>query len=130
MGEHFERRHGSRAWVQWLAAVWAVAVLAAPTQAHAQLDVNRATVEELMQLPGIGAVRAERIIQARAQRPFSDWADLQARVSGIGPKTAQALSLHGLRVEGRSYGSDLSRGRAQATGRTTDIAKKNERSYH
>ncbi|TSE28550.1 comE: comEA protein [Tepidimonas thermarum] len=104
-------------------------VLALSAPAFAQVEANRASAEELMRLPGIGAVRAERIVQARAQRPFADWADLQARVAGIGPRTAETLSQHGLRVDGRSYGSDLARGRAGATARPGSIAKKNERSY-
>ncbi|WP_161595525.1 ComEA family DNA-binding protein [Tepidimonas charontis] len=86
--------------------------------AHAQIEVNRATAEALMQLPGIGPVRAERIVQARAQRPFTDWADLQARVAGIGPKTAETLSLHGLRVQGRSYGQDVAQGKVMPAPRS------------
>ncbi len=98
----------------WGALVLTV-VLALP--AWAQIDVNRASAEELMRLPGVGPVRAERIVQARAQRPFSDWADLLARLDGVGPKTAEKLSEHGLRVHGRSYGQDVAQGRV-APGRS------------
>ncbi|MFN4104003.1 MAG: ComEA family DNA-binding protein [Tepidimonas sp.] len=123
--------NGSAAWRwtrgrrAWLAA--AVLIFVAP--ALAQVEVNHAKTDELMRLPGIGTVRAERIVQARAQRPFADWADLQARVAGIGPRTAQTLSLHGLRVNGRSYGSDMARGHTSAPTRSGTIDKTNERSY-
>ena len=97
---------------RWLATWLMGGVMGLSTlPAWAQLDVNRASAEELMQLPGVGPVRAERIVQARAQRPFTDWADFQARVAGVGPKTAEALSAHGLRVQGRSYGQDIAQGR-------------------
>jgi competence protein ComEA len=51
------------------------------------LNVNRASAEELTQLPGIGPVLAERIVAFReAHGPFRTVDDLLA-VPGIGPKT-------------------------------------------
>jgi competence protein ComEA len=43
-----------------------LALIASPS-ATALIDINRATVEELMELPGIGEVRAEAIIAFRNQ---------------------------------------------------------------
>ena len=49
------------------------------------VDVNRASIQELQALPGIGPVLAERIVQSRAEDgPFRVARDL-LRVSGIGP---------------------------------------------
>ncbi len=52
----------------------------------AALDLNRATVEELQRLPGIGPALAERIAAHRLRSPFQRVDDLLA-VSGIGPAT-------------------------------------------
>lgn len=52
-----------------------------------RLDVNRATVDELVTLPGIGPAKAAAIIQDRERNgPFARPEDLQ-RVSGIGAAT-------------------------------------------
>lgn len=59
---------------------------------HVTTDVNSATRAELMRLPGIGAVLADRIIASREKHgPFTSLIDFQ-RVRGIGPKTASALA--------------------------------------
>ena len=54
------------------------------------VDVNTASVAELMRIPGVGPVTAESIAAARAERPFSSVADLD-RVKGIGPKTLEKI---------------------------------------
>jgi len=62
-----------------------------------RLDPNRASSDRLTLLPGIGPVRAEAIVRARAQQPFARIEDLE-RVRGIGPRTVRALGPW-LRVE-------------------------------
>lgn len=52
----------------------------------ALIDLNRATVAELMKLPGIGQGRARDIIERRAQQPFRRPSDL-LRIRGIGRRT-------------------------------------------
>ena len=55
------------------------------------VNINTATARELETLPGIGEVTAQRIIDYReANGPFEAIEDIQ-NVSGIGPKTFEAL---------------------------------------
>ena len=65
----------------------AVSQAAVPQGTSAGLvDINRATAEELMELPGVGEATAEAIIRDREQYgPFASAEDLM-RVSGIGQK--------------------------------------------
>lgn len=49
------------------------------------VDVNTATVEELVKLPGVGKKLAERIVEARGKKRFDSLEDLE-RVKGIGKK--------------------------------------------
>jgi competence protein ComEA len=48
-----------------------------------RIDLNRASVAELMRLPGVGRSRAEAIAAWRAKRPFQKPADL-LQVKGVG----------------------------------------------
>jgi len=51
-----------------------------------KLDVNRATVEQLKGLKGIGPAKAQAIVDERDKRGFFSSADDLLRVKGIGPK--------------------------------------------
>lgn len=54
-----------------------------------KINLNKATVEELSQLKGIGMKYAERIVQYRDKNgPFKNIEDL-LNVQGIGPKTLE-----------------------------------------
>ncbi len=55
-----------------------------------RVDVNRATLDELQQLPGIGPKMSQRIVDERRKAPFRAVEDLR-RVSGIGPKVLERL---------------------------------------
>ena len=48
-----------------------------------RLDLNRATVSELMRLPGLGEKRAQAIVARRQKQPFRRIEDVAA-VKGIG----------------------------------------------
>lgn len=62
------------------------------------IDVNRASLEDLRSIRGIGPARARRILAERAHGPFKDLADLSARVPGLGEGTACQLARNGLKV--------------------------------
>ncbi len=67
------------------------------------LELNQADVSELQNLKGVGPKTAEQIVAARKSQRFNDWGDFQARVKGIGPGKASALSKQGLTVGGKPY---------------------------
>ncbi|MEM9189726.1 MAG: ComEA family DNA-binding protein [Myxococcota bacterium] len=53
------------------------------TESVERIDLNSASVDELIALPGIGAAKAEAIVRYRDNRPFRRVEDL-VRVRGIG----------------------------------------------
>jgi competence protein ComEA len=72
-----------------IAALVAAAALAAspaaakaPLRAAERIDLNRASVSELMRLPEVGRARAEAIVAQRGRRPFRRVEDVAA-VKGI-----------------------------------------------
>jgi competence protein ComEA len=72
----------------------AAAVTTSPTAASTgvKVNINTASAAELDSLPGIGATKAQAIIEDReANGPFATCADL-ARVAGIGPATVQSIA--------------------------------------
>lgn len=66
-------------------------------------DANKANEAELDAIKGLGPASTARILKARADGPFKDWADLMQRVKGIKQGTAKKLSAAGLTVNGQSY---------------------------
>lgn len=73
-----------------------------PQTVQFQVDLNKAEVPELIQLPGVGEVLAGRIIEFRQKNgPFADLIDL-GRVHGIGPKTLERLRPYLLPIPGKS----------------------------
>ena len=54
------------------------------------LELNRATLEELQKLPGVGPRKAEAILELRKKRPFTRITQL-LEVKGIGRKTLERL---------------------------------------
>jgi competence protein ComEA len=89
-----------RGFMLCLSASFAGPVLAgAPAPA---LDLNTATQAELERLKGVGVVLSERLLQARAQAPFTGWADVRRRVPGFNAAVARRLAAQGLVVSGVS----------------------------
>ena len=63
-------------------------------QESAPVDVNSASVEELMSVPGIGQVVAQRIVEFREKNgPYKSVDDL-LKVQGIGEKSLAKLRDH------------------------------------
>jgi len=64
---------------------------AAPRGVRFQVDVNTASWPELVQIPGIGRVLAERIVKWREEHgPFRTTEQL-LQVQGIGPRTLERI---------------------------------------
>lgn len=62
-----------------------------PLQAKFLVDVNRADWPELIQLPGVGVILANKLIAERESGgPFNGVEDLR-RVNGIGPRTLERI---------------------------------------
>jgi competence ComEA-like helix-hairpin-helix protein len=55
-----------------------------------RVDLNKATLQELCTLPGIGPKRAKAIIDQREKRPFSRITQL-LKIKGIGHRTLKRL---------------------------------------
>jgi competence ComEA-like helix-hairpin-helix protein len=67
------------------------AAQASPEGGSAPLDLNRATVDQLENLPGIGSVKAAAILEARDTRGgFQSMEELE-EVRGIGPALVAKL---------------------------------------
>lgn len=62
-----------------------------PAATDAVLDLNTATAEQLQELPEIGEVLAQRIIDWRTEHGRFSTTDELQEVSGIGPRTFDAL---------------------------------------
>ncbi len=67
------------------------------------LDINQANEAELDSIKGMGPSLSSKVLTARTQGPFKDWADLMQRVSGIRTNKAQQLSAQGLTVNAQPF---------------------------
>jgi len=70
------------------AALW---ITAPAVYAAGALDVNQASVEELVTLPGIGPTYAEQIVQYRTEHGAFQSVQELTEVKGIGDKTVEAI---------------------------------------
>lgn len=68
-----------------------------------KIDINHASEAQLDGIKGIGPATSQRILAARAQRPFEHWQDLMARIKGLGAATATRWSQQGLTVAGQPF---------------------------
>lgn len=84
---------------------WIPILLFGAFAAYAGTEVNTANEAELDSVKGLGPSSTARILEARENGQFLDWADLMRRVKGIKPATAQKLSRQGLTVNHATYDS-------------------------
>lgn len=70
------------------------------TQPEISININTASYDELLTVPGIGPVKAGSIIADRGQSgEYSSWADFMNRVAGIGPATIADIQAGGATLE-------------------------------
>ncbi len=67
-----------------------VALGSGTVQADAKININKAPIEILQTLPGVGPAIAERIAAYRADTPFTAIEDIK-KVSGIGDATFEKI---------------------------------------
>lgn len=67
------------------------------------LELNLATEAELDGLKGMGPSLSRKVLAARANKAFTDWADFRQRVSGIGLAKAKQFTEQGLTVAGQVF---------------------------
>ena len=77
--------------------MYAGAVSAATAQ-----DLNQATRAEIEAVRGVGVELTERILKARAQEAFTDWADLRRRVKGVSRRALAGFQEGGFQIRQRS----------------------------
>lgn len=75
--------------------------------AQAAVDLNKASQAELESIKGIGPNMSTRILDERKNGAFKDWADVVARVKGVGPGNASKFSADGLTVNGAAFKPEL-----------------------
>ena len=102
----------------FLAATLALLTAAAFSSfaATAATDVNKATQAEIESIKGIGVEMSTRILDERKKSEFKDWADLVARVKGIGSASAAKFSAAGLTVNGAAFAGAGAGAAAAASG--------------
>ena len=72
---------------------------------------------ELETVKGIGPAIAGKMLDERKKSPFKDWADMVARVKGVGEGNAAKFSTEGLTVNGQAFNKSAA---APAAAKTAD----------
>lgn len=62
------------------------------------MDVNKATREQLLRVPGVGPLSAQRILDNRSRHAIDTWRDLQA-MGVVGKRAKTFISFNGYKPE-------------------------------
>lgn len=89
-----------RVWRAAAAVSWLLVGSSAAMPAAALLDLNRASRAEIESARGVGVATADRILAAREQAPFNDWADFRRRVKSLSAAGWVGLAEQGLVLQG------------------------------
>lgn len=113
---------GAEAVRRW--AVWSVVcggLVLAGGVSLAEVDINRASEEQLRQVKGIGAATARRIVAERSRGAYESLEHLAERVSGLGVKRLQQLRAAGLCASTpvKPCQTEMPKAAAKAAGATT-----------
>lgn len=81
----------------------ALALSISASWAVAAVDLNRASVAELDSIKGVGPATSARILEARKQGAFKNWADFIERVQGVGEGNAAKFSKNGVTINGQPF---------------------------
>lgn len=84
-------------------------------QALAAIEINQATEADLDGLRGLGPATTRQILAEREKAAFRTWAELLARIKGLGPVKARELSAQGLRVNGEAFSERQTEAGGQAS---------------
>jgi hypothetical protein len=82
----------------------------AKMQSGEQIDLNTASVEDVVRIPNIGQQSARALIAARPDEGFAGWAQVRKLVSGWGPFTvslAEPYCVFGAGSEPEMAGEDI-----------------------
>jgi hypothetical protein len=91
-----------RRWPFWLLATGfalCLAVGAAPqARGSNPQDLNQATRAEIEAVRGVGVELTERLLKAREEGHFADWADLRRRVKGVSRRALAGFAEAGFQI--------------------------------
>ena len=89
--------------------------LVLPGQAWATVEINQASEADLDGLRGLGPATTRQILGEREKAAFRTWAELLARIKGLGQAKARELSAQGLRVNGEAFSTRQTEAGVQAS---------------